>query len=126
LTFRNAAVDAKVADAPQEIVVTWLQFNNATGAATPLGMTTAHGTSMSAPVPPNLPSAPGTYIRAEIAAKGGPESWAQPLHVYFFREAGAWKLVGYERVPGGNPPNSEGESSLQSSVLIRTGPRGQQ
>ena len=107
LTFKNAAVDAKVAAVPQEIVVAWFQFDNATGTTTPLGTTSAPGASMSVPVPPTLPSAPSTYIRAEIAAKGGPESWAQPSHAYFLREVSGWKLVGFERVPGGNPPNSE-------------------
>jgi hypothetical protein len=106
LTFRNAAVDAKVAAAPQQIVVTWSQFDNATGATTPIGMTTAQGTNPSVSLPSNVPSTPGTYIRAEIAATGGPESWAEPAHVYFLRDASGWKLVGFERVPGGNPPKS--------------------
>jgi hypothetical protein len=106
LTFKNAAVEANVAAPPQEIVVTWLQFENATGATTPIGTTTAPGTSLAVPVPSNLPSAPGAYIRAEIAAKGGPASWSEPAHAYFVREAGGWKLVGFERVPGGNPPNA--------------------
>jgi hypothetical protein len=104
LTFRNAAVDAKVAAAPQEVTVTWSQFNNATGATTPIGTTTAPGTSNTVPAPANLPAAAGTYIRAEISAKGGPESWAEPAHTYFLRDASGWKLVGFERVPGGNPP----------------------
>ena len=104
LTFRNAAVDAKVAAAPQEMTVTWSQFNNATGATTPIGTTTAPGTSNTVPVPANLPAAPGTYIRAEISAKGGPATWGEPAHAYFLREASGWKLVGFERVPGGNPP----------------------
>jgi hypothetical protein len=107
LTFRNAAVDAKVAAVPQEIVVAWSQFDNATGTATSIGTTSAPGASTSVPLPPNLPTAPATYIRAEIAAKGGPESWAQPSHAYFLREASGWKLVGFERVPGGSAPNSE-------------------
>jgi hypothetical protein len=104
LTFRNGAVDAKVAVAPQEIVVTWSQFDNATDAATPLTTTTAPGASTSVAVPPNLPSTPGTYIRAEISAKGGPDSWSVPTHAYFFRENNSWKLVGFERVPEGNQP----------------------
>jgi hypothetical protein len=107
LTLRNAAVDAKVAPAPTETTVTWSQFDNTTGATTPIGTTSAPGTNASVPLPANLPSTPGAYIRAEIAAKGGPESWAQPAHAYFLREAGGWKLVGFERVPGGNPPRSE-------------------
>ena len=102
LTFKNVAVEAGVAPAPAEYVVQWLRFDNATGATTPIGATSATGTSVAAP--PDLPSAAGSYIRAEIAAKGGPESWAAPVHAYFVREAGGWKLVGFERVPVGNPP----------------------
>jgi hypothetical protein len=104
LTFANAAVDARVAQPPAEYVVQWLRFDNATGSTTAIGTTSASGTTVNAPA--NLPAAPGTYIRAEIAAKGGPESWAAPAHAYFVREAAGWKLVGFERVPGGNPPGS--------------------
>ena len=106
LTFKNVAVDAGVAPAPAGYVVQWLRFDNATGATTPIGATSATGTSVAAP--PDLPSAAGSYIRAEIAAKGGPESWAAPAHAYFVREAGGWKLVGFERMPGGNPPRGRG------------------
>ena len=108
LTFRNAAVEFAVASEPAEYVVQWLRFDNATGATTPIGTTNASGTTVRAPT--DLPSAPGSYIRAEIGAKGGPESWAAPVHAYFVREAGGWKLVGFERVPGGNPPGSRASS----------------
>lgn len=104
LTFGNAAVDADLAPAPGEYVVQWLRFDNATGATAPIGTTRANGPSVAAPS--ELPSAPGSYVRAEISAKGGPVSWAAPAHAYFLREAGRWKLVGFERVPGGNPPQS--------------------
>ena len=106
LTFKNAAADAGVASAPSEYVVQWLRFDNATGATTPIGTTSAAGTTVAAPA--ELPSQAGSYIRAEIAAKGGPEAWAAPAHAYFVREPGGWKLIGFERVPGGNPPGTEG------------------
>jgi hypothetical protein len=106
LTFSNAAVDANVAAAPQEYVVAWSRFDNATGTTTPSGTTTGAGAKPSVPLPANVPQTPGTYLRAEIAAKGGPEAWARPAHAYFLREASGWKLAGFERVPGGNPPRS--------------------
>jgi hypothetical protein len=106
LTFRNAAVDAGVATEPNEVAVNWLQFDNMTGGTAPIGATSGPAAAMSVSAPQNLPSAPGTYIRAEIAFKGGPESWAEPSHAYFVREANGWKLVGFERVPGGNPPKA--------------------
>jgi len=105
LSFRNAAVDAGVSPAPAEYVVQWLRFDNSTGTTTAIGTTSAAGTSVNAPQ--NLPSAPGSYIRAEISTKGGPASWTSPAHAYFVREAAGWKLVGFERVPGGNPPGGK-------------------
>lgn len=97
LTFKNAAVDAGVAPAPAEYVVQWLRFDNATGETTAIGTTSASATSVAAP--PELPSQTGTYIRAEIAAKGGAESWAAPAHAYFLRTAAGWKRAGFERIP---------------------------
>jgi hypothetical protein len=108
LTFKNAAVDAGVAKPPAEYVVQWQRFDNAAGTTTPIGTTSAPGTATSVAAPANLPTAAATYIRAEIAAKGGPESWAVPSHAYFVREGAGWKLVGFERLPGGNPPKPAG------------------
>jgi hypothetical protein len=105
LTFRNAAVDADVAHAPAEYVVVWQTFDNATGTTTAVGETRASTTRVNAP---DLPAASSAYIRAEISALGGPESWKAPAHAYFRREAAGWTLVGFERVPGGNPPASRG------------------
>ena len=106
LTFRNAAVDADDAGLPVEYVVQWLRFDNATGTATAIGTTRSAGSRTSVPVPIDLPSDNGVYIRAELAAMGGPDSWSAPVHAFFLRERGNWKLVGFERVPGGNAPHS--------------------
>ena len=104
LTFKNAAVDADLSPVPAEYVVSWQRFDNATRQATPFGSTSAPGKDTSVAAPPNLPSAVGAYVRAEISASGGPESWAVPAHAYFRRETSGWKLVGFERVPTGNRP----------------------
>jgi hypothetical protein len=106
LTFRNAAVDAGVASPPDEYTVTWLRFDNATGATEPIAIT--KGTSTGAAAPASLPAGQGSYICAEISAAGGPESWAAAAHAYFVREQAGWRLVGFERVPGGNPPRAAG------------------
>jgi hypothetical protein len=106
LTFRNAAVAADVARAPVEYLVVWQTFDNATGLTTTIGETRASATSVQAPE--DLPAAEKTYIRAEISAIGGPESWKEPAHAYFRRDEGRWTLVGFERVPGGNAPESKG------------------
>ena len=93
---------------PTEYVVAWQRFDNATGTTTNLGETRGSATNVNAPN--DLPAAAGTYIRVEISANGGPESWTEPAHAYFRREAAGWTLVGFERVPGGNPPGSKGAS----------------
>ena len=102
LTFRNAAVDADVARAPAGYVVVWQRFDNATGATTHVAETHASGTHVNAPK--GLPTAAGTYLRVDISAIGGPDSWTEPAHAFFRRETADWTLVGFERVPSGNPP----------------------
>jgi hypothetical protein len=108
LTFENAAVEAGVASAPAAYVVNWSRFDNTRGEATAIADTSAATASVAAPA--DLPSATGAYIRVGIAAKGGPASWAEPAHAYFRRDASGWTLVGFERVPGGNPPGQRNAS----------------
>ena len=106
LSFRTAAVDAGVAAAPAGYVVSWKRFDNATGATTDLGTTKAADASTAAPA--DLPTGAGSYIRLEIAATGGPESWAEPVHAYFRRQLDGWKFVGFERMPADYPLTSNG------------------
>ncbi len=106
LAFRNAAVDANDAGLPMEYVVNWLRFDNASGSTTAIGTTRAAGNRTSVPVPLDLPSQEGVYIRAELSASGGPPSWSEPAHAYFVREGASWKLVGFERVPEGRAPDN--------------------
>jgi hypothetical protein len=49
--------------------------------------------------PSGLPTSVGSYIRVEITASGGRESWNDPVHAYFVRTAEGWRLVGFERQP---------------------------
>jgi hypothetical protein len=102
LTFANAAVDAGVASAPREYVVAWTRFDNATGRTIDLGVTTAATPSVTAPA--GLPAAADAYIGADVSAAGGPEAWSAPARAWFCREPGGWRLVGFQRAPGGNPP----------------------
>ena len=95
LTFRNAAVDAGVAEAPEGYAIEWARFDNATGESTPLGGPTT-ATGLRAPAPA-LPAEPGAFVRVRIAATGGPTAWAQPVEAYFRRAAGGWTLVGLDR-----------------------------
>jgi hypothetical protein len=102
LTFRNAAVDADVATAPDGYEVVWSRFDNATGAATEVGTTRTSGLIVDAP--PDLPASDGAYVRLDISAAGGPPAWTTPARAFFRRESAAWRMVGFERLPGRNPP----------------------
>jgi len=95
LRFRNAAVDARVANAPASYKAAWQRFDNATGDVSPLQETTAGGTEL--PAPNTLPSSDGVYIRVDVSADGGPDAWAEPVQLYFRRAGGGWKLVGLYR-----------------------------
>lgn len=108
LTFRNAAADADVAGMPARYTANWQRFDNATHAVTPIATTSSPDGRPLIAAPPGLPTADGTYIRVDISASGGPESWSAPVHAYFQRRSSAWRLVGFERMPGGNPPHSGG------------------
>jgi hypothetical protein len=105
LTFKNAAVAADVGAASVKYVAAWSRFDNATGATKDLGVTQDAGTSLAAPA--DLPTAVGTHVRVQISAVGGPDSWKAPAHAFFLRGTAGWKLVGFERLPDGNPPESK-------------------
>jgi hypothetical protein len=95
LTFRNAAVDAKVSAAPQGYHAVWFTFDNATSTTQPIGEVDAPSTSVQAPPLPNAP-----FIKVELSATGAvAEAWKRPLIVYFKRVQGGWSLVGVERLP---------------------------
>ena len=100
LTFQNAAIEAKVAEAPARgYQAVWSRFNNATGESQPIGSPTA-GSSSPLRAPEGLPQGEGTYIKISISAvEAAHASWATPVDVYFLRTGGAWKLVGVERMP---------------------------
>ena len=99
LTFRNAAVAARVAKAAASYEVSWFAFDNAARTATAIGQpVTADGEESKAPA--GLPSAAGSIVRVQIRAVNPPHpSWTAPVHAYFQRAGGGWKLVGFERLP---------------------------
>lgn len=97
LSFANAAVEAGVAGAPGEYLVTWSVFDNAAGTARDVGETKG-GTRQ--PAPAALSVAEGGYVRVAISAgAGGQPSWSKPIHAYFTRGSGGWILAGLERLP---------------------------
>jgi hypothetical protein len=99
LTFRNAAVDARVAAPPDEgYRATWSLFDNETRAVTLIGQpTVGAGPAIAAPAP--LPSSPRAIVRIGIVPRGTvPESWTEPVEVYFRRLPSGWQLVGVDRL----------------------------
>lgn len=97
LSFANAAVDAGVAAAPGEYLVTWSAFDNATGATRELGQTKG-ATRQGAPAGLSVPE--GGYLQVAISAgAGGQPSWNRPMHAFFRRTGSGWVLVGLERLP---------------------------
>jgi hypothetical protein len=102
LTFENIASRHALASEPRAWKTTWFTFDNATGESTPMGDVSAATPRLAAPA--GLPSARGAYVRVDVSADH-PEHprWATPVHTYFRREAGGWRLVGLERQPDGQP-----------------------
>ena len=100
LTFENAAVTAGVSEEPsQGYIVHWWAFDNTTGDTRALGSpTTGPGRQSQAPVA--LPSAPGAFVKVQIAAAGNEHpAWAVPVDAFFRRGADGWTLIGLERLP---------------------------
>jgi hypothetical protein len=100
LTFGNAAVEARVAEAPVGgYRAEWFAFDNATGESKLMGAPTMAATGRME-TPASLPAPAGSFVRIDIAAVKPPNpSWTVPVHVYFKRAAEGWKLVGFERLP---------------------------
>src|SRR3954469_10246520 len=98
LTFENAAIAARVAEAPQKYRAAWSRFDNATGAATPIGQTESGTAALAAP--PGLPSSVGSFIEVDLSADSPTHpTWAQAIKTYFRRTGDGWRLVGLERMP---------------------------
>ena len=97
LTFRNAAVDADFARAPEGYRAIWSRFDNATGETVRVAETTSRTTRFDAPA--GLPGVPGAFIKVELSAIGGCTSWTKPVHAYFQRLDGTWRLVDLNGCP---------------------------
>jgi hypothetical protein len=102
LSFGNAAVDAKFAEAPTEYTATWATFDNTTGNTRPLGETRSATTSV--PGVRGLPSGAGSYIQVDISATSAAHpTWSRPIRTHFRRTAAGWTLVGLDRMPDAQP-----------------------
>lgn len=100
LTFRNAAVDAGVARAPERYELQWARFDNATGTRTDVGpVQLAAGPWAQAP----LASIDGSeYVVVDVwAVHPDHPLWMSPVSVYFRRMADGWNAVGVYRAGDG-------------------------
>jgi len=96
LSFRNAAVDADFAHAPEAYRATWSAFDNATGQTTRLGETRSRTASMTLQ---GLPSGHNVFIKVELSGVSDSyQSWNKPVEAYFRHVDGGWRLVGFERL----------------------------
>ena len=102
LTFENAAVAARVAQAPSAYRAVWSQFDNATGQTRQIAETQSATTTMQAPA--GLPESAGSYLEVSVSADSSEHpAWKLPVRTHFRREGAGWKLVGLERMPD-KPP----------------------
>jgi hypothetical protein len=94
LTFRNAAVEAAVADRAPGYRALWYTFDNRADKATLIATTEETQSPMLMPAMP-----PADFIKVDLSAIGGPEAWTKPVSAYFRRNSTGWSLVGFERLP---------------------------
>jgi hypothetical protein len=95
LTFRNIAVETGVAGPPRGYHATWSTFDNVTGLSTAFGVTDSADTVLPGPKLPET-----AFLKVEVSAVGPPvPSWEKPVTLCFRKHAGAWTLVGLERLP---------------------------
>jgi hypothetical protein len=98
LTFSNAAVDADVARAPRGYRAVWSTFDNATHATRKIAETSSLTSSLD--MPSGLPAVDGAFIQVAVSAMDATHpAWTIPAHAYFRLRGGAWRLVGFERMP---------------------------
>jgi hypothetical protein len=94
LSFRNLAADMAVADRAPGYRALWYTFDNLSDRATLVATTEETQSPM---VMPPMPTS--EYIKVDLSAVGGPDSWANPVSAYFRRNSHGWTLVGFERLP---------------------------
>jgi hypothetical protein len=98
LTIENAAVAARVAQAPTAYRAVWHEFDNAADTTRPLGETRSASDVIPAPSS-GLPAGSDSYVRVDVSAESVEHSaWGEPVRIYFHRTGSVWKLVGLERV----------------------------
>ena len=100
LGFENAAAGL-VPPNSTSYDTTWYRFDNATGETAALGDSPSSAMNrIQAPV--SLPAAVDSFVRVDIRSiNAAYPSWTTPVHVYFRRTNGGWRLVGLYRTSNG-------------------------
>lgn len=98
LTWRNAAVDAGVAEPAESYTLQWFRLDNASNTQTDVGAP-VQTRSMEAELPGALVStSPGDYIGVTMTATHPKHAaWSKPATFHFRRIAGGWEWVGASR-----------------------------
>jgi hypothetical protein len=103
LTFQNAAVAHRFADAPRGYAAVWHTYDNDSGTAARIGETESATAQLRAPSIPSGARFLRVDIRATNPATPALASWSQPVHAYFRRGGSGWELVGFNRMPDAPP-----------------------
>ena len=97
LSFKNAAIDAGVAEAPSSYTLRWFAFDNASNERRDVAEAQTVRT-MEADAPASLVQGKADYIGVSITAEHPQRpAWAKPATFYFRRAANGWTWVGAER-----------------------------
>lgn len=100
LTFRNAAVDARIATVPSEYLVRWAAFDNDSGVVGALGEP-VRSARAAFEAPASL-LATAEFIAVDIRADHRDyPSWGHATRVYFRRLGSSWRTIGVQRVTEG-------------------------
>jgi len=98
LTWANAAVAARMADAPESYTLRWFRLDNATGAELEIGEPHTVTRAEAAAPEAALAVPNGEYVGVRITARHPAfAAWAKPATFHFRREARGWAWVGAER-----------------------------
>jgi hypothetical protein len=96
LRFSNAAVEAGIADAPEQYALSWFRFDNESDVRSYIGSAQTVATTAAA-LPAHL-FAGADYIGVDIRTVHREHvGWRAPVRLFFRSAGGAWTLAGIER-----------------------------
>ena len=96
LTFENAALAARAASGPQDYMMTWSRFDNATGSPAGTGVEMRVGEPKATAPQQVLDGAEFVSVAIQTVHGDYPQ-WRLPVVFTFRRATGGWQAVGIER-----------------------------